>query len=679
MRKPLYTLLVWTLVLACGSLVTPAARADEGPLPDDSAFLAAASQFYGAEASTLEVEHKARSVLPDGRPIYWAKVWNGLTGEVLEVALDADLRPVPMAQAEALITEQYAAANGRLSESLHQRLQGLDPNETVEVAIALRASGSLGVARPTEEEERLLPEEAFQAMWSERIRAYQEEIATLERPLVEELAAAGFQVVYASPDTPLILARLPKDAILGLAEHPAVARIWETRVMEEELDKVKRAVRATQAWAQGATGKGVRVGVSEVGAKARDANPYLSLAWNRSYESCGYSAHGTAVAGIIRGFQASDTLYRGLAFRSLLYYHGSCIGYWDRLKEGWEKLRQKGVEIINASWGGDGDRVPDYTDMEIDAYVRNYGKFMVKSAGNRASGVGCPYSDGDVTNPGLGYNVTTVGNFDHNRTPTWTDDTMADTCSSFGDPKSSRGDREKPEVAAPGTTVYAPLSRSSSPWIGLVGSGTSYAAPVVSALAADLIQKEPKLKGWPEAIKAIIMASARNPVGETYRGADGKGLHMSERAGAGGVDFEAALQIATHQRGNWKKKTLYYSTFTPPTASEGARDPEGNRYFRYRVYWRAGKKVRVALVWDTNPTQTEYSRTSRPSSDLDLRVFKDGVKVAHSASFDNTFEVVEFTTPSTGVYEVRIYLRRWNEGGTTDAYRTYMGLAWRYE
>jgi len=40
---------------------------------------------------------------------------------------------------------------------------------------------------------------------------------------------------------------------------------------------------------------------------------------------------------------------------------------------------------------------------------------------------------------------------------------------------------------------------------------------------------------------------------------------------------------------------------------------------------------------------------------------------------------VEFTAPTTGVYEIRIYLRRWDEGGTSDAYRTYMGLAWRHE
>ena len=668
MRKPPVFLLMWTLFLLLLTALAPGpAWADEGPLPDDSAFLTAAAQVYGAEASALEVEHKAVSFLPNGRPLYWAKVWDALSGQALEVALDGDLRPLPVEEAEALAATLHAQVYGKLSEALSRRVQALGPADLVEVAIALHAPEDLAVARPSEQEELFLSEEAREALWNQRIQAYQERVTALERPLVEELLAAGLQVVYASPDAPLLLARLPKDALLRLAQHPAVAQIWDVRVMEEEIDTVKRTVRATKVWPQGANGRGVKVGVSEVGAKARDANPYLTLAWNESYEPCGYSSHGTAVAGIIGAFLASDPVYRGMAFRSSLYYHGSCIGYWDRLVEGWQELRYKGVEIINSSWGADGDRVLDYTDMEIDTYVRNYGKFMTKSAGNRAPGFGCPYSDGDVTNPGLGYNVMTVGNFAHRRTPTWADDTMDNTCSSYRDPKSAHGDREKPEVAAPGTDIRSTLSRSSAPWVGSVGSGTSYAAPVVAALAADLIGKEPRLQGWPEAVKAIIMASARNPVGEEYRGADGKGLYMSERAGTGGVDFEAALQITTRQQGGWAKKTVYYSTFG------------SSKYFAYRVRWQAGKKVRVALVWDTNPLRTTYNRTSQPSSDLDLRVFKDGVKVAHSTTYDNTFEVVEFTAPTTGVYEIRIYLRRWDEGGTSDAYRTYMGLAWRHE
>ncbi len=76
MRRPLVFLLTGTLLLTLLASAPGPVWADEGILPDDSAFLAAAAQVYGAEASALEVEHKTASTLPDGRPIYWAKVWD---------------------------------------------------------------------------------------------------------------------------------------------------------------------------------------------------------------------------------------------------------------------------------------------------------------------------------------------------------------------------------------------------------------------------------------------------------------------------------------------------------------------------------------------------------------------------------------------------------------------------
>jgi len=101
-------------------------------------------------------------------------------------------------------------------------------------------------------------EEAREALWNQRIQAYQERVAALERPLVEELLAAGLQVVYASPDAPLLLARLPKDALLRLAQHPAVAQIWDVRVMEEEIDTVKRTSEPRRSGPKGPTGGGSR-------------------------------------------------------------------------------------------------------------------------------------------------------------------------------------------------------------------------------------------------------------------------------------------------------------------------------------------------------------------------------------------------------------------------------------
>ena len=47
--------------------------------------------------------------------------------------------------------------------------------------------------------------------------------------------------------------------------------------------------------------------------------------------------------------------------------------------------------------------------------------------------------------------------------------------SSFVDPTSTMGDREKPEVSAPGTNIQ--MLSNGFPWPGQTNSGTSFAAP----------------------------------------------------------------------------------------------------------------------------------------------------------------------------------------------------------
>ncbi|NLE75223.1 MAG: S8 family serine peptidase [Chloroflexi bacterium] len=653
------------LTLAALSSAAWADETAETPWPDDADFLAEAVGQYGAEASALEIEHKALTTLADGRQVFWAKVWDSLAERALDVTLDEAWQPLGAAEASLTAQQVYASRYGKLDPSLHEALQPLAADEWVEVAIGLSSPPELGPERVEADAAPLFSAEAVEAFRSEQTRVYQEQVLGAAQPFVAELTAQGREVRYVSADTPLVIAWLPKSEVLALSQHPGVTQVWPTQVMEEELDRVKRAVRAPTVWSAGVNGRGIRVGISEVGGLAQAANPYLNVAYNRSVGACGLSSHGTAVAGIVAALRATDTAYRGLAPRAQIFYEGACIGYWDRLATGWQRLRSRGVRIINASWGADNNRMLNYTDQEMDAYARNYGLLMVKSAGNRGPGVGCPYSDADVTNPGLGYNVLTVGNYDHRRTPTWTDDTMANTCSSYGDPLSRQGDRDKPEVVAPGTNIYS--TRASTPWVGGVGSGTSYSAPVVAAEAALLMQAAPNLQGWPEPVRAIIMAAALNPVGQTYRGAGGQGPRLSEQAGAGGVDFPTALDIARRETGSWQAKTVYYTTFT-----QGV----GDRYFAYRVFFKKQKTVRAALVWDTNPAATAYNATSQPSSDLDLRVYLGNRKLAYSSSYDNTYEILEFTTAEPGAYELRVYRHRWSEGGTTAAYRTYAGLAW---
>jgi hypothetical protein len=83
--------------------------------------------------------------------------------------------------------------------------------------------------------------------------------------------------------------------------------------------------------------------------------------------------------------------------------------------------------------------------------------------------------------------------------------------------------------------------------------------------------------------------------------------------------------------------------------------------------------VKVALAWDSAVTTASSGDTATASTltvDLDLLVRNSqGVQVASSASWDNSYEVVEFAANRNETYE--IIIRRWS--GTDSV---WYGIAW---
>ena len=81
--------------------------------------------------------------------------------------------------------------------------------------------------------------------------------------------------------------------------------------------------------------------------------------------------------------------------------------------------------------------------------------------------------------------------------------------------------------------------------------------------------------------------------------------------------------------------------------------------------------VKVAIAWDSAITSSgETATASTLTVDVDLLV-RDGrgVQVAHAASYDNSYEVVEFAATAGETYE--IVVRRWS--GTDSV---WYGIAW---
>jgi len=176
---------------------------------------------------------------------------------------------------------------------------------------------------------------------------------------------------------------------------------------------------------------------------------------------------------------------RGIAPGALLWAGGSCSGLSSQLQDRATAAANWGARAVNLSWGSSAALSPGINDRFFDDMVLNRHVFVVKSAGNRA---GPCQGDAKITSPGLAYNVLTAGGYDDRNTNDWTDDIMDD-CSSYVDPTSAHGDREKPEVVAPSMNIVSTLTDGT---IGNIGSGTSWASGLITAAAALLMQRLPR-------------------------------------------------------------------------------------------------------------------------------------------------------------------------------------------
>jgi serine protease AprX len=282
--------------------------------------------------------------------------------------------------------------------------------------------------------------------------------------------------------------------------------------------------------------------VADFGGRVLATMNFSSLKPDPSDSSSDYSGHGTLVAGIAAGASAG---YRGVAPKanivSLRVTNGDgkavtsdVIAAADWI---YENRRSYNIRVANFSLNS-----PFATYGLIDPLneaVRRLwltGTVVVAAAGNDGAG---PMLSAPASEPF----VITVGATDVAETVSTADDRNA--------PWSSHGHTAegfaKPELAAPGRYVAGPIARTSrlvnafphrvvAPgymWM----SGTSFAAPVVSGAAAQILALKPSLK--PDQVKGALMATAR-------------ALPLAEpgSVGVGQIDVAAASALSTPPNAN---------------------------------------------------------------------------------------------------------------------------------
>uniref|UniRef100_A0A7J3ZAF9 Peptidase S8/S53 domain-containing protein n=1 Tax=Ignisphaera aggregans TaxID=334771 RepID=A0A7J3ZAF9_9CREN len=381
------------------------------------------------------------------------------------------------------------------------------------------------------------------------------DVATVNA-LAAQLTARGLKVARKFSIIPALVTRIPKDRVVELPR--GVRKVWLDRKVYANLYESAPLIGAPYAWNLGINGSGARIAILDTGIDPRHPDFYFPNGTSKIEIAVSfvdydfdeipdeppddYHGHGTHVASIAAGTGALSAMFRGIAYGATLW-NVKVLG-----KDGWGYTSWIIAGIEFAALGPDGQPntgdeadilslslgTPERTDgtdplsLACDKAVE-LGRVVVVAAGNW----GPDYFT--IGTPAAARKVITVGASDKYDLLAWF---------------SSRGPtvdfRIKPDIVAPGVSIWAALARGSHleylanqsqvPATDVDGdgrydyvalSGTSMAAPHVSGVAALLKQLNPYLT--PEEVKNILISTAKD-----------LGYNIYEQGG-GRVDVEAAI------------------------------------------------------------------------------------------------------------------------------------------
>ena len=475
--------------------------------------------------------------------------------------------------------------------------------------------------------------------------------AAAEASVAAGIRSAGGAVGYQSTSVPLVFADVPSAALDALAARPDVTGLGSSGPgWTETMAYAGPTVRSDWAYSQGYRGAGVRVADVEyynVPATGDLAGKVVATHNTQSgspaYDTSGLD-HPTWVAGAIA---SQSSTWRGSAPAAGIVSSstgGQATGLardQDIIAATDWAIGAGDADIVNTSLGQDTATGREQARTYFDSVVYQSARISVSAAGNHST-----FGSWDVVSPGTGWNVITVGGTDDRNTGGWSDDVFWATSSDgscyadpTGTPWNAHGDFNKPNVSAPAVTVRTANSQSAS--------GTSVATPITAGVVAELVGRSGTFLNWPEIPRALLMAGAIHHTPMPGGGVDPK------REGAGTIDAEWSNRILDGSDYGGYAYGLLGASGTSSTFPVAK-----------------GQNVRVALVWDSHTSGANLSKTDALTADLDLSVDSPDGTTRRSATFDNNYEVVEFTPSATGTATIHVDATRFDSSSEEYA------LAW---
>jgi hypothetical protein len=622
------------LIIACAQLCLPAGRGQEQrpgePLKRDESAPGVSLQTQG-EQRTIRFPHL-------GIEVFETKVVDPQTGEITGTATLPD---GSLADVSALRAQDVAIRRSNPVLKIQPDLMDVmsaSPTLRVPVVLWLDFDGDVLDAFINEMVERAAslddPKAAGRIEEEGTVFVMAQNEATTA-PVVAIVNGLDIPVRYVSTTVPAIFVDANALEILALSELTQVDTLYLEKAEEHDHNTIANSThRTTTPYSLGYRGAGIRVAMLEDNG-LDPACPYLSVSgWYFNWLGITFPdnhIHGTS------GCVASRLGSRRGAAPNVSLFSAKAFSYSDsNVTSAADWIISRNIDVTNMSFGGNYAGVLQYKDRMFDFQSRYYTDSYVASAGNSGNFVG---------SPGTAWNCVTVGAFNDGNTSSWGNDVMA----GFSDWQNPITGCEKPNLAAVGVSLDT-LGQGPT-WITNGYNGTSFSAPFVTGNLAIAMSRDVDAIVSPEAAMAAMIDTSWNNIEGASR--------LSSRDGAGGLNGRSAFRCANANRVRYLN--LYRTSFT----SAG--------YRLYNIYLVGNDVARVAIAWSAS-ANSGYTSTVL-NADLDISVVQGynvttGPYMGGSLSFNNNYEIVEFTPPATGWYTIRINDYRFN--GLSER----VGIAW---